>query len=46
MNSTGIVERLATALANRIRPAIPLTIDLGDFKDVTQALKHTRRAAR
>jgi hypothetical protein len=46
MSDTEIVERLATALADRIRPAIPLSVDLWDVDTVAQFLKRSPQVAR
>lgn len=46
MSEVDLIEKLAGALAERLRPAIPLSVDLWDVSTVAQYLKRDVRVAR
>jgi len=46
MSEVELVEKLAHALADKLRPSIPLAVDLWDVSTVAQYLKRDVRVAR
>ncbi|WUR15659.1 hypothetical protein E7V67_011320 [[Empedobacter] haloabium] len=46
MSETDLIERLATALAERIRPTIPLSVDLWDIATIAAYLKRDPQSVR
>ncbi|QGZ42677.1 hypothetical protein IP92_04898 [Pseudoduganella flava] len=46
MSEADLIERLADALQNRLRPAIPLSVDLWDFEMIGAYLKRDPQTVR
>lgn len=45
-NDTELINRLAAALAQQLRPAIPLEVDLWDIKTIATVLKRSEAQVR